>query len=51
MDVCGILPPSYSYNALVYLTIKLTQNILVRKNEVHLDYNDIHFIYIYSKHN
>ena len=44
------LPPAFSYNALGYLKGTQTQNILVRKNKVHLDYNDIHFIHIYRTH-
>ena len=41
------LPPTFSYNALGYLNENVTQNISIRKNKVHLDYNDIHFIHIY----
>ena len=44
------LPPALSYNAFGYLNDNQTQNILVRKNKVHLDY-DIDFIHIYSTHN
>ena len=40
------LSPAFSYNALGYLNENLTQNILVRKNKVHLYKNDIYFIHI-----
>ena len=36
------LPPDFSYN----LNDSRTQNISVREDKVHLDYDDIHFIYI-----
>ena len=45
--MCGIHLDYHQPFPIIFLNENLTQNILVRKNKVHLDYNDIHFKHTY----